>query len=870
MLVAIQRLSARSDLEGVLFARVGCMARKFGFLLLLVPVCLAASSQQKQKGQGRNKNSQLVIATSSPLPGGQVGTAYQVSFSAKGGVAPYSWSIASGSVPAGLALDAGTGALCGTPTASGSFSFVIAVADSGGQTAQQSFSLAIAPPPPVPLAISTTALPSATSNQTYSASLAATGGTPPYDWLVASGQLPPGLSLSSSGGISGTPTTSGAYGFTVEVVDSSATPQTASEPLSISVASAAVSSSPLAITTAALLQAYVPERYAGLVQVAGGTPGYTWTISAGQLPAGLTLSPATGEISGTPSAQGNFSFTVTVTDSSSPPQTASAAYSVVVSAWPPLDEYGGAANAPAPGGATGYFHIVKDGSHWLLVDPLGNLFWMISSYVVDTGDGGAPYSSAVLSKYGSTEVWAAQATARLLSWGFNTIGPQPGLGSHNVLPVSTYNASPNPHPMPFLRYVDLSSWCVRNSSYQVKNLYNGMNPAVFSVARTFPEVFDPNWVACAQYYAPPGDGSFTPNLPQNEPWMIGTWLGDADYLYGFGRGPQTPGGAHPHLGWIAATTSPTQSSGPNGDFSNLFTYGNTTVYTKLAWQSYLETRYGTIQALNAAWGSNYTTFGSAGGWPKKTTGGTGLMDEDGSSPWMGNGTAGLSGTSASVAADLNAFLGQIARQYFSVAVDACKTDYPNHLVFGPGSLNVQTYPQVLEAAGQYLDVVEVWVEPQYVSTLADAYNTAGKPLVVWTSLQAHPDSDTTTGWGILSSSCNITGGASDYDYTTQDLRGQCYQQLVDAYWSAQGADGSNPVVGLDWWEFVDKVVGGENTNFGLVDVYDNAYDGVEDQIARSADPWGYPVGGQTANYGNFIGYVQREDASIIERLAGTF
>ncbi|HVB33643.1 MAG TPA: hypothetical protein VNJ52_04610, partial [Patescibacteria group bacterium] len=184
--------------------------------------------------------------------------------------------------------------------------------------------------------------------------------------------------------------------------------------------------------------------------------------------------------------------------------------------------------------------------------------------------------------------------------------------------------------------------------------------------------------------------------------------------------------------------------------------------------------------------------------------------------------------------------------------------------------NVDTYPQVLQAAGKYLDVVEVWVEPKDVNTLADAYNIAGKPVIVWTSLQAQPDSDTTTGWGTVSSTCNISGGTSDYDYSTQDLRGQCYEQLVNSYWNTQATDGSYPVLGFEWWEFVDKVVSGENTNFGLVDVYDNAYDGVEDQTATSTDPWGYAVGGQSANYGNFLGYVQQENISIIQKLAGTF
>ncbi len=526
---------------------------------------------------------------------------------------------------------------------------------------------------------------------------------------------------------------------------------------------------------------------------------------------------------------------------------------------PARDKFGGAMEARCRQPATGYFRLEKTGRRWLLCTPLGHAFWMLAVYQVDWTTGGATYGRAAERKYATSEAWAAQATARLLSWGFNTIGPQPGVGSHNVLPVSTYNAAPNPHPMPFLRYIDLSSWCVRNASYQVKNLYNGMNPAVFSVPRTFPDVFDPNWVACANYYAAQGDGSFTPNLPQNEPWMIGTWLGDADYLYGFGRGPQTPGGAHPHLGWIAATTSPTQTSGPNGDFSNLFTYTNTTVYTKLAWQSYLETKYGTIAALNAAWGSNYTTFGSAGGWPKKTTGGTGLMDEDGSSPWMGNGSAGLVGTNANVAADLNAFLGEIARQYFSVAAHACKTAYPNHLVFGPGSLNAETYPQVLQAAGQYLDVVEVWVQPKNVERLAHAWNLARKPLVVWTTLTSQENSQMHgKPW---------TGACTgNYDFCTQQQRGEGYAALVRNYWSLQAAAGVHPVVGLDWWSWADQVTNGENMNFGLVSARDQAYDGREAAAAASTSTTGYAAKDESGNAGDFLGEVSRANHAILRRL----
>ncbi|HVB99620.1 MAG TPA: hypothetical protein VNJ12_09875, partial [Candidatus Dormibacteraeota bacterium] len=116
---------------------------------------------------------------------------------------------------------------------------------------------------------------------------------------------------------------------------------------------------------------------------------------------------------------------------------------------PALDRFGGVASAPCRLPATGSFHLEKTAGRWLLCSPLGHEFWMLSVYQIDWTTGGAEYAAAVHRKYASSQAWAAQATARLESWGFNTIGPQPGVGSHNVLPVSTYNSAPNPHPMPF-------------------------------------------------------------------------------------------------------------------------------------------------------------------------------------------------------------------------------------------------------------------------------------------------------------------------------------------------------------------------------------------------------------------------------------
>src|SRR6266849_6223589 len=619
--------------------------------------------------------------------------------------------------------------------------------------------------------------------------------------------------------------------------------------------------SSLAIMTSSLPAGQTGAAYQGALAASGGSTPFTWSLSTGTLPTGLSLSASSGAISGTPSATGQATFTVSVTDNSSPPQTTTKSLTLTVSASTGLDQYGGVVGVVSPNGGTGFFRVEETTTNhrWVLVDPMGNYFWMFSVYYLDLVDGGTKYANAVQAKYPSG-VWQQQEVLRLKSWGFKTIGPGYATGSHNVLPVPTFNLPANPQKMPFIRKLDLGNWCMGSSTYVVKNLYNGTNSAVFFLGRDFPDVFDSQWTACVNYFGANGGGEFSPPISQTEPWMVGTWIGDSDYLYGFGRGPSTPGGSHPHLGWVAAITSPTQTTGPGGTTGRgPFTYTDTVVHTKVQWQAYLQAKYGTIAALNAAWGSTYTTFSSSGGWPKKTTGGTGLMDEDGSSPWMGNGSSGLTGANANAKVDMDAFLAQIADQFYKTAVGGVKAAFPSHLVFGPGSLNAQTYSQVLQKAGQYLDVLEVWVEPIYISGLVNAYNTSGKPMIVWTTLMSQQDSSTNSGapWG--------TGACTgDYDFCTQDLRGQGYANLVQNYWNTQATDGSYPVLGFNWWQFTDNM--NEGVNFGLVDVLDNAYNGLEDRIATGIDPWGYPTGGETINHGDFLTSLQNQNLAILQAL----
>ena len=284
-----------------------------------------ASPQTATGAIGLSIVSPLQIKTTS-LTSGQVQTSYQATVAATGGITPYSWSVILGSLPPGLALSASTGAVTGTPTASGQYSFTLQAQDSAvsPQIAISALNISIAAAPPQ---ITTSALPNGTVQLAYSAPLAATGGTLPYSWSMVSGSLPPGVALSAStGSITGTPTASGPYSFTVQVRDSEASPQTASKQFGISVGTAAA----LQITSSTLPNGTVQLAYSAPLAATGGTPPYSWSMVSGSLPPGVALSASTGSITGTPTASGPYSFTVQVRDSEASPQTASKQFGISV------------------------------------------------------------------------------------------------------------------------------------------------------------------------------------------------------------------------------------------------------------------------------------------------------------------------------------------------------------------------------------------------------------------------------------------------------------------------------------------------------------------------------------------------------------
>ncbi len=177
----------------------------------------------------------LVVACStvtlSPttLPAGQLGTAYTQTLTATGGGTP-SFALSAGTLPPGLTFNTTTGALTGTPTQVGTFTFTIRATAAGGCTGTRDYTLTIACPT---VALSPTTLPDGRVGRTYQQTLTATGGGT-LSFAVSTGALPPGLSLATAtGALSGTPTSAGAFTFTVRATSSTTCSGTQSYTLTI-------------------------------------------------------------------------------------------------------------------------------------------------------------------------------------------------------------------------------------------------------------------------------------------------------------------------------------------------------------------------------------------------------------------------------------------------------------------------------------------------------------------------------------------------------------------------------------------------------------------------------------------------------------
>lgn len=298
------------------------------------------------------------ITTQSPLSPASVGVPYNKTLSAQDGQPPYTWSLASGTLPPGLTL-APSGKISGTPSTPGSATVQVALTDASGQTAKADLTLDVA----AGLKINTAGLPDGYVGTPYSATtVSATGGIAPFAWSVSTGSLPPGITLSSTSGIiAGTPTTAGTYSATVVMTDGAGQSQNAAYTINIYALPQ--------ISSATLADGSGGASYSQLLQASGGKPPLQWQLVGGQLPPGISLDPATGTLSGKPTAVGSQTFGVQVTDANGKSQTKVLSLNVInglaVTSATLADGYVGAAYSQAltaSGGKTPYTWSIASGT----------------------------------------------------------------------------------------------------------------------------------------------------------------------------------------------------------------------------------------------------------------------------------------------------------------------------------------------------------------------------------------------------------------------------------------------------------------------------------------------------------------------------
>jgi streptogramin lyase len=226
---------------------------------------------------------------------------YNQILTATGGYPPYFWSVSAGSLPPGISLQSNYN-LYGTVTASGTYNFTLQAKDYANFTTTKSYTLTVGN------VVITGTLPAATVGKPYSQNLTATGGSPPYSWTMFNNAG--GLTLSSSGTLSGTPTIAGTFSFTAQVTDANSWTAVRSYSLTV------LASGPPVITTTTLSPMMVGLSYAQGLSATGGTPPYSWSVASGSLPAGLELA-GLGIIQGTPTIAGTQTFTLRLTDAMS-------------------------------------------------------------------------------------------------------------------------------------------------------------------------------------------------------------------------------------------------------------------------------------------------------------------------------------------------------------------------------------------------------------------------------------------------------------------------------------------------------------------------------------------------------------------------
>ena len=249
------------------------------------------------------------LSIGSSIPGATKGTSYNVLLSVHGGESPYRFSVRTGSLPPGLALNTATGSISGKPTTAGNFSFVIAVTDSLRKAhGSRDFNLSVAnatQAPKVQVGITPSTGSLASGGKLQFAATTRNTSNPAVNWSASAGTI-------STTGLFTAPVVSS--NRSVTIIATSAADVTAKASATVSVMASAPPPSTPTITTTSAPDATSGTAYNTALAASGGQAPYVWTIASGSLPAGLSLNSGSGVLAGTTSASGTFSFTVRVTD----------------------------------------------------------------------------------------------------------------------------------------------------------------------------------------------------------------------------------------------------------------------------------------------------------------------------------------------------------------------------------------------------------------------------------------------------------------------------------------------------------------------------------------------------------------------------
>lgn len=547
-----------------------------------------------------------------------------------------------------------------------------------------------------------------------------------------------------------------------------------------------------------------------------------------------------------------------------------------------LDIYGGMTALPSTGGATGYFYkeLATSGpasGHWMLVDPLGNYYYMFSSYVLDPKFLQISPTNIMQVKYlGNKTNWCSHNADRLKSWKFNTIGEY---ATTYCLPINTNGSHSNANPtkMPFIYLSNaIVSMTVHPTLFGIpeapKNMILGV-PSGITVYRggRMTDMYDPK-VKTAYQNSVQRDATITYTDGFNTPWILGMTTDDTDYLFGQKNRGDSPVSPHPNIGFIAAVD--------RFDYSTLGSFIDPRLYTKYAWtcglagvdfgygvgKGYLDSKYVTIAALNTAWSTSsfYTSFCDAGGYGI----GTGVLDEDGRhTSWMGADSGNnyvaykLTGTNSNVAADMNQFVHDYTYKYARTAVDAIRTYDTHHMIFSPpiSAAGYETRTQVLQAykdAGMSVIQMSAPAQGNDLSGIKATYDLLGLPIFLWYGISANADSALN----------GYTSNQGVPDYGTQANRATHYNSDLNSFLTAQGTDSKYYLFGIDWWEHTDGNFA-EKTNWGLVTDRDNPYDAHFDTTTA------YPDGSYTSipeagNWGDFVTGATATNTGILNTLIG--